>query len=251
MTGRTRRGRCAIWGGMVAVSVLPNARAMGQGGGDMAMDSAMSGMHASMAGPLHDTPHMRMTALAAPQPGDAARAEAVAVALRTALAPYADYHRALADGFAIFAPRLPQRIYHFTRRRGAFVRTIVFDPARPTSLLYERTGDSTYRLVGAMYTAPLWASLADLNARIPLSVVQWHEHVNLCIPAGGRDGGRWAERGPDGQPLFGPRGSIATESACQAAGGRFLPHFFGWMVHVYPFAGDTAATWGRGDMEHM
>jgi hypothetical protein len=245
-----RQAEHAIWGVLVVAAVISPTRATGQGG-DMPMDSAVSGMHASMAGSMADGPHMHMTPLASPQPGDSRRAQSVATALREALAPYADYHRALADGFVIFAPRVPQHIYHFARRRGAFIRTVSFDPARPTSLLYERTGDSTYRLVGAMYTAPLWASLADLNARIPLSVAQWHEHVNLCIPSAPRDASRWAERGPDGQPLFGPRGSIATEAACTAAGGRFLSHFYGWMVHVYPFASDTAAIWGRGDMEHM
>jgi hypothetical protein len=102
-----------------------------------------------------------------------------------------------------------------------------------------------------MYTAPRWASLSDLNARVPLSIAQWHEHVNLCVPAAASDASRWAERGPDGRPLFGPRGSMATQPACAAAGGRFLPHFFGWMVHVYPFATDTAAIWARGDMQHM
>jgi hypothetical protein len=34
---------------------------------------------------------------------------------------------------------------------------------------------------------------------------------------------------------FGLRGSISTQEACDAAGGRFRPVIFGWMVHVYPF----------------
>ena len=34
---------------------------------------------------------------------------------------------------------------------------------------------------------------------------------------------------------FGLKGSIATEDACSAAGGRFHPVVFGWMVHVYPY----------------
>jgi hypothetical protein len=102
-----------------------------------------------------------------------------------------------------------------------------------------------------MYTAPRWASLADLDARVPLSVTQWHEHVNLCVPAGQRDPAQWMARDSTGRLLFGTRGTIATASACQAAGGRFIPHFLGWMVHVYPFASDTAAVWGRGDADHM
>ncbi len=236
-----------------AVTAVPiRARAQDHDAAGMP-DAAMSGMHAAMASHMADGPHMRMTALAAPQPGDAERAAAVVAGLRAALAPYADYHRALADGFAIFARRLPQHIYHFTRARGALGRTLSFDPAQPTSLLYERTGDSTYRLVGAMYTAPHSASVAQLDARIPLSVAQWHEHINLCVPADRGDARRWAERGTGGQHLFGLHGTLDTEPACAAAGGRFIPHFYGWMIHVYPFAGDSAAVWGRGggDSEHM
>ena len=26
-----------------------------------------------------------------------------------------------------------------------------------------------------------------------------------------------------------------TEEACDAAGGKFYPSIFGWMVHVYPY----------------
>jgi len=36
---------------------------------------------------------------------------------------------------------------------------------------------------------------------------------------------------------FGLRGSIATQEACDAAGGTFHPIIFGWMVHVYPYEG--------------
>jgi hypothetical protein len=36
--------------------------------------------------------------------------------------------------------------------------------------------------------------------------------------------------------LFGLTGSIATQEACQEAGGQFFPQVFGWMVHVYPYA---------------
>jgi hypothetical protein len=36
-------------------------------------------------------------------------------------------------------------------------------------------------------------------------------------------------------PRFGLAGSIATQADCDAAGGTFLPHVFGWMVHLYPW----------------
>ena len=36
------------------------------------------------------------------------------------------------------------------------------------------------RLIGVMYTAPKRYRESDLNERIPLSIAQWHEHVNFC-----------------------------------------------------------------------
>jgi hypothetical protein len=40
-------------------------------------------------------------------------------------------------------------------------------------------------------------------------------------------------------------GSINTKEACNAAGGTFLPHVFGWMVHVYPYETDPKKIWSR------
>ena len=58
------------------------------------------------------------------------------------------------------------------------------------------------------------------------------------LPGGGLE----AEmRGP--HPRFGPRGSIDSEAGCSAAGGRWRPQLFGWMVHVYPFEKDPAEVW--------
>jgi hypothetical protein len=44
---------------------------------------------------------------------------------------------------------------------------------------------------------------------------------------------------------FGFRGSIATEEACEQAGGRWFPQIFGWMVHVYPYETDPAKVWAH------
>ena len=79
-----------------------------------------------------------------------------------------------------------------------------------------------------MYTMPKRASEDQLNARLPLSVATWHLHTNLCMPP--REQRRTAD-----WTRFGLRGSIATQEACDAAGGRFHPVIFGWMVHVYPY----------------
>src|SRR2546427_11448681 len=49
------------------------------------------------------------------------------------------------------------------------------------SLLYQRAADGSLTLVGAMFTAPAQTSDAELDARLPLSVVHWHQHVNWCL----------------------------------------------------------------------
>src|SRR5260370_36246097 len=102
-----------------------------------------------------------------------------------------------------------------------------FDPSQPTSLLYRKTADG-YDLVGAMYTMPKSATEEQLNARIPLSVAMWHLPSNLCMPS--RDELKTAD-----WTKFGLKGSITTQEACNAAGGKFHPSIFVRMVHVYPY----------------
>jgi len=247
----------SAWGATgTAGAQRPSGAANGSGamadtGAMASMNTAMNtSMGTAMDGALMNAPHMRMTTLTAPAPGDSARAAAVLTALRAGIAPYADFHRALADGYHIFGPKVPQPVYHFTSNRRAMLAMVHFDPSAPTSLLYVRTGDSAYRLVGAMYTARRGATLADLNERIPLSMGEWHVHTNWCLPKL-TELSRLAERGPDGRPLFGGRGSITTETACEAAGGRFHAQIFGWMLHVYPDSTTPAAIWGRDAMHEM
>ena len=107
--------------------------------------------------------------------------------------------------------------------------------SKPTSLLYKKTADGGYQLVGAMYTDRGDATEEELNGRIPLSIARWHQHINFCRAPPGEQA---AYFGPDAK--FGLLGSITTKEACDAAGGRFRPHLFGWMVHVYPFQTDEA-----------
>jgi hypothetical protein len=193
-------------------------------------------MH-SMEGHMDMGPHMKMTALRPLKPGDAARAQTIAEQARKAAEEYLDYHVALNEGFHIFLPNVPQKIYHFTSSRNAVAAQFHFDASRPTSLLYEKQGDG-YKLVGVMYTAPKYLNEDQLNERIPLSVAQWHEHVNFCEAPLGR---KWESLGPN--PKFGVRGSIDTQEACDAAGGTFHPIVFNWMVHIYPFEKDPANVW--------
>ena len=96
-----------------------------------------------------------------------------------------DYHVALADGFKIFLPEIPQKMYHFTNYQYGFEAAFSFNPEHPTSLLYEKHGDD-YKLIGVMYTAPKRFGEDELDQRIPLSIAQWHEHVNFCTAPAGR-----------------------------------------------------------------
>src|SRR6267143_1095708 len=172
--------------------------------------------------------HMRMTAMHPGSPEDTARANEVVTQLRAGLEKYKDYHVALNEGYKIFLPNLPQPEYHFTNYVNGFFEAFSFDPSRPTSLLYKKTSDG-FELVGAMYSMSKRATEEQLNARIPLSIAMWHLHTNLCMPPRGQQ-----FRSTDWNK-FGLKGSIATQDACEAAGGRFQPVIFGWMVHVYPY----------------
>jgi hypothetical protein len=209
---------------------------------DKDSDASAHAMH-SMEGHMDMGPHMKMTALRPPKPGDAARAGQIAEAARKASEKYLDYHVALAEGYKIFHPEVPQKMYHFTNYAYAMEAAFRFAPEHPTSLLYEKHGDD-YKLIGVMYTAPKRLGEDQLDERVPLSVAQWHEHVNFCAAPPDRRG-----EGLLPHPQFGLRGSITTQEACDAAGGTFHPIIFNWMVHVYPFEKDQASIWSV-DRQH-
>ena len=202
---------------------------------DKESDASAHAMH-SMEGHMDMGPHMKMTALRPAKPGDAARAKDVVESARQASEKYLDYHTALTDGYKIFHPEIPQKMYHFTNYGYAMEAAFRFNPEHPTSLLYEKHGDD-YKLIGVMYTAPKRLGEDELDQRVPLSVAQWHEHVNFCNAPAGRKNEYLIPH-----PQFGLRGSIVTQEACDAAGGTFHPVIFNWMVHVYPFEKDQPAS---------
>ena len=220
--------------------LMPDMKGMNNDGSAHAMLS-MSDRNLDMG------PHMKMTTLRDLKPGDQEKADQVVAAARQAAEKYSDYKVSLADGYKIFLPNLPQKQYHFTNYRYAFEAAIQFNPDHPTSLLYEKAGDS-YRLIGVMYTAPKNSNWNDLDQRIPLSIAQWHAHINLCLPPPERPSEAW---GPHAK--FGLAGSITTKGDCDAAGGKFMPQIFGWMVHVYPFEQKPEDIWSveRQANHHM
>ena len=136
---------------------MSNTKDMNMGGAsgndkDAENDASAHVMN-SMEGHMDMGPHMKMTALRPPRQGDAARAQQIVEAARKASERYMDYRVALADGFKIFHPEFPQKMYHFTNYGYGMEAAFHFNPEHPTSLLYEKHGDD-YKLIGVMYTAP-------------------------------------------------------------------------------------------------
>src|SRR5262245_15411814 len=186
---------------------------------------------------VHMGPHFRWTMRQSPNPADQERAAEIVTSLRKSLESYRDYRKAIKDGYEPFLPNVTQAHYHFTSKWRGFKSAFRFNPEQPTSLLYKKTTEG-YELEGAMYTAPKRATEKDLNARIPLSVAQWHAHVNICLPP------KRTAKTADWKK-FGPNGSIRTESECDAMNGRWVPQLFGWMIHVYPFRDSVEGIWSH------
>ncbi|MGA7316084.1 MAG: hypothetical protein WBX22_19180 [Silvibacterium sp.] len=214
------------WAGVTQQADQPNGPTAGMPDGKM----------------THMSGHMYMTSLRPPNAGDQQKADAIVAAAKAAMAPYQDYHKALADGYEIFLPDVPQSQYHFTKYEYGREAWLRFDPLKPTSLLYRKTADGGYKLIGAMYTDRVDASEDELNERIPLSIARWHQHINFCKAPAGQKATYF---GPSAK--FGLLGSITTREACEAAGGEFRPHLFGWMVHVYPYETDPKKIWSTED----
>jgi hypothetical protein len=203
---------------------------------NVAASTVADGGMAQMSG------HMYMTVLRPAKAGDQQKADALVKAATLAMAPYRDYRKALSDGYEIFLPNIPQPQYHFTKYQYGLEARSHFDPLKPTSLLYKKTADGGYKLVGAMYTDRVDAAEEELNERIPLSIARWHQHINFCKAPPAE---KAAYFGPAAK--FGLRGSITTKEACDAAGGEFYLHLFGWMVHVYPYETDAKMIWSTND----
>ncbi len=200
---------------------------------------------------LSDTAgHMRMTDPRVATTADKARAAGIVRTVRASLASYKDVAAAEKDGYALFMPWLDdQVIYHYNHMWNASAARTTFDAAKPTSLLYKKDARGAKVLVGAMYTAPATSTLEELDARLPIGVAQWHQHVNFCamMPSAALDG-----LSRNDSTTFAKWLAIETPDACAAAGGLFVPQLFGWMAHVNAFAGDTpAAVWGSHGRDHM
>lgn len=194
--------------------------------------------------------HMDLTPARPATDADRAKADAIVAAAKRVMAEYPTVADAERAGFEKFLPGIPLPEEHYTKAAYALEAWRgTFDADHPTSLIFERHGD-TLTLAGVMYTANKNATAAQLDAEVPLGVARWHRHVRFC----------WPPAGSPKDPRFGFNGTIGDAAACDAAGGRWTPEVFGWMVHVWPLEHDRSKIWavhngddhaGMGDMHGM
>jgi hypothetical protein len=192
-----------------------------------------------------DGAHMRMAASRPLAAGDSARAADIVRTARAALGKYSDVKTAEADGYVKFLPFVENQIvYHYNHMGNAMSILGGFDATKPVSLLYKKDTKGTMKLVGAMYNAMPNATPQELDAKLPMSIAHWHEHVDFC--AASPDSVRAGVIKPDAATAA-KWLKITTRDECTAVGGRFIPRVFGWMAHVYLFAGDDPKViWGEG-----
>jgi hypothetical protein len=204
--------------------------------GDMSSMGNMGPSMAAMAG------HMYITPLRPKQPGDEEKARAVVAQVKASIDRYKDYRKALADGYVIANPKVDQPQSHFNNQVNIKEAESRFDATKPSSLLYRKTPNQRYKLEGVMFTDRPDATEDELNERIPLSIVRWHEHTNFCAAPADKVQEYFGK-----SPKFGMFGSIRTAEACKAAGGKFFPTMFTWMIHVFPYEDNLKDAFSMND----
>jgi hypothetical protein len=204
--------------------------------GDMGSMGNMGPSMAAMVG------HMYITPLRPKQPGDDEKAKAVVAQVKASIERYKDYRKALADGYVIANPKVDQPQSHFNNPANLKEADRHFDPTKPSSLLYRKSPNQRYKLEGVMFTDRPDATEDELNERIPLSIVRWHEHTNFCAAPADKVQEYFGK-----SPKFGMFGSIRTADACKSAGGTFFPTMFTWMIHVFPYEDNLKDAFSMND----
>lgn len=189
---------------------------------------------------MEDDPHMKMTDKRPKTTEDSIKAYGILEELKEAIEKYKDVEVAIADGYIAFPDGGLKEVHYVNIGRSITEGWFGVNPKEPGSLLYEKQEDGSLQLVGAMFTAPADATEEELNERLPLSYVMWHLHINICTPIPIWDWTKWDDT-ENGQPIYGPFGTIITQAACEEVGGEFNETYFGWMGHIYPFKEDV---WG-------
>jgi hypothetical protein len=245
---------------MIALScIVSNAawsQMLRQSPGTAADSQARAEMSGILAGLFSDTSaHMRMGPTRSATPADSVRGAAFVVAARAALNQYVDVKLAEHDGYQRAMDWIEEQpIYHYSSETNSLAaQRGDFDATKPVSLLYKKNDRGELTLVGAMYSAGKSDGPAALDALLPTSMAQWHEHVNICYPGGPI--ARTLSRSVSAATVFWVRlfFNITTLSACNAAGGQFAQGEPGWMTHVYMFSGsdDPHVIWDQDDVGNM
>lgn len=205
-----RAGALALILGIVTAATVPGAQGRSAG-------ASMPGMGGSMGGSMGSVDSsdsgmdMRMTPITGtPTPADLAKVAAVIAATTAATSKYTDIRLAIAGGYTHRTAFTPYA--HFSNYYNAGLANSIFDPTRPTSLLYAIVSGAP-TLGGVMYTAPAGDTPAQLAQLLPSTIVSWHQHLNVCYVGGSLKVG-------------------VSQSACQAQGGRWAPGSQ-WMVHAW------------------
>jgi hypothetical protein len=188
--------------------------------------------------------HMRMAPAKVATAADSTRAATIVKTARAGLEKYKDVSVAEREGYIKFLPWLEdQPIYHYNNIQNVLASVQQFDATKPVSLLYKKDAAGKMSLVGAMYSSAV-GSVEDMDARLPLGIAHWHEHVDFCSPSPDsiRVGAQKLDPASTAKWL-----AISTREGCNAVGGRFVPRVFGWMAHVYLFADtdDPKVIWGE------
>lgn len=110
---------------------------------------------------------------------DRERVQEVLSRTRAAIDRYQNVETAVADGYKLPFAAEKQRVVHFTNYWYGFKAAFGFDPEHPTSLVYEKTEGSGYRLIGVVFSAPARFSEEQLEERIPTRLAQWTPHPLL------------------------------------------------------------------------
>ena len=86
--------------GVVTIAIVSRVRVASALAGSFLQENQADALPTPMS--VGNMAHMFMTSLRPEKPGDQQKADAIVAAAKTAMAPYQDYRKALADGFVIF-----------------------------------------------------------------------------------------------------------------------------------------------------
>ena len=167
-------------------------------------DPTAAGGAAAMGGPIVQTPHLKLTAMRAPSARDSVRGEEILRGLREGIEPYRDYRKAIEDGYRIFLPNVPMKVYHFTNYRRGDVGGRSFDARKParcyTNVDPAGATPSWVRCMSRERRRQLTSSQRARPAQ-PRTVARAREHLRAAParpPAVARNGGWEIEVGHAG-----------------------------------------------------